>query len=120
MSRSNESRPVVSAFVNRTEHKNKGGMHTNGNELFMYGNRIAWWTDNDTLSVQASGFGQGSVKEGYYVVQKTPTDYQKGDFTSSPTTLHRLNMLPGVSVSRMKNVTYLNGKKWDGSPIKIK
>ena len=35
------------------------------------------------------------------------------------TTKERLNGIPGVNISQVKNVWYLNGKEWDGEWIEI-
>lgn len=118
MSRSTKSEPVALAFYNGHAARPIQGLETNGQELFLYGNRIAY-REGGRLYIQASGFGRGSVKEGYYRREYTPEDYVEGDFTGSVVTLARLNMIPGVHLSRMRNSTYVNGKVWDGSPLLI-
>ena len=37
----------------------------------------------------------------------------------SKTTKERLNALPGVRIQQLKSIWYLNGSRWDGTPISI-
>ena len=67
---------------------------TDGNSLYLHGNRIAWHDGNNIIITSAGWF--------------------------SNTTKERLNGLPGVSVYQEKGDWYLNGELWDGGPIVIR
>lgn len=70
-----------------------GNSHTDGNSLYLHGNRIAWHDGNNIIITNAGWF--------------------------SNTTKDRLNGLPGVSIYQKKGEWYLNGGVWDGEPTVI-
>ncbi len=85
---------IVSAFL-AGQRKSNGSTMTDGERLFLHGNRIAKKT-----------------AEGIYV---TTCGW------NTPTTRDRLNAIPGVRVHNdsRKGGLHLNGKPWDGSLILV-
>lgn len=83
---------VCGAFLNK-QRKCLGSTFTDGQALFLWGNKIAEWRENQLWITNA----------GYFTV----------------TTKERLNGLTGVSISQKDYVWYLNGKEWDGKWIKV-
>lgn len=83
---------IRAAFMARTA-KACGNSSTDGESLFLHGNKIARWNGN-TLEITDAGW---------------PTR----------TTHERLNGLPNVSVCSVRRVQHLNGKPWDGSWIAV-
>ena len=82
------------AFMCR-EKLTVGDTYTDGDSLYLFGNRIAWHNPNGT---------------GFYI---TNCGWETN------TTKDRLNGLPGVSIYHKRNTRYLNGHEWNGSPILI-
>ena len=83
---------VVHSFLNR-KPKCITNTSTDGTSLFLFGNKIAEWKNNELWITNAGWF--------------------------SITTKDRLNSLPGVSWTTNKKVHYLNGNLWDGEWTKI-
>lgn len=83
---------VVDAFYKRTP-KTVGNTHTDGEGLFLHGNRIACHVIGGTEITNCGWF--------------------------SSTTKERLNGLYGVHINQDKGEWYLNGKLWDGKPVII-
>lgn len=70
-------------------NKRIGGM-----EMLLFGNIIATNISGDGLVITNAGWKTNTTKE-------------------------RLNSLPGVSINQKAGKWYLNGKEWDGKPIKV-
>ena len=74
---------------------------TDGNALFLHGNKIAEYASlykndgDDSINITLAGW-------------------------DTVTTRERLNGLRGVSVYRRKGETILNGKKWNGEWVNLK
>lgn len=83
---------VVNAFLSG-HAKYVSNTHTDGESLFLHGNRIARKVDGK-LEVTTCGW-------------------------NTPTTKERLNALPGVRVNTKAHQLYLNGKAWDGKPVLV-
>ena len=83
---------VVGAFLARRK-ATVGNTFTNGEELYLHGNRIARHTD---AGIEITNCG----------------------WTSS-TTKERLNAIPGVSITQKNWEWDLNGEKWNGTPTVI-
>jgi hypothetical protein len=88
------TKEVVGAFIAR-QPKTSGNTKTNGQSLFLHGNRIAHWGPDGELEISTCGW-------------------------HTPTTKERLNALPGVSVHTSKGQLYLNGQPWDGNWTVVK
>lgn len=86
------TKSIVNAFVSRSS-KSLGNTISNGNELFLHGNKIAEWRVNELWITNAGWF--------------------------SSTTKERLNALPGVSIYQKDHQWYLNAGKWDGQWLKV-
>lgn len=84
---------VVGAFMER-RRCSKSNTWTDGDNLYLFGNKIAWWGLNNRLWITNCGW-------------------------ESITTKERLNAIPGVKIVQKNHVWYLNGKAWDGSAIRI-
>ena len=84
---------VVGAFVER-RRCSKSNTWSDGDGLYLFGNRIAWWDLNNRLWIDTCGW-------------------------KSTTTKERLNAIPGVKIVQKNRVWYLNGKEWDGNAIRI-
>lgn len=80
----------VRAFLNHERYV-KANMRINSKSMYLHDNKIAWWDGNE-LWISTCGW-------------------------KSTTTKARLNALPNVSIKQKNGVWYLNGIKWDGSPI---
>lgn len=78
---------ICSAFENRRTLKIDNS-ETDGTNLWLFGNKIAKWTENG-ISITNAGW-------------------------SSKTTKERLNGLTGVHITQKKGEWYLNGHRWDG------
>lgn len=78
---------ICSAFESRRTLKINNS-ETDGNSLWLFGNKIAQWTENG-ISITNAGW-------------------------SSKTTKERLNGLTGVSIVQKKGEWFLNGHRWDG------
>ena len=83
---------VVGAF-NQKQAKSNGNTSTDGQSLFLHGNKIAEWRE-DGLYVTNAGWATNVTKE-------------------------RLNAVQGVSVRQKDFTWYLNGLVWDGSWNKV-
>lgn len=83
---------IVRAFYAR-EARNIGNSSTDGNALFLHGNKIAEFRDG-ALWITNAGWSSNTTKE-------------------------RLNGLHGVSINQKNFTWYLNGKEWNGEWIKI-
>lgn len=84
---------VVGAFVER-RRCSKSNTWSDGDGLYLFGNRIAWWDLNNRLWIDTCGWKSATTKE-------------------------RLNAIPGVKIVQKNRVWYLNGKEWDGNAIRI-
>lgn len=84
---------VVGAFMERRRCP-KSNTWTDGDNLYLFGNKIAQWDLNNRLWITNCGW-------------------------ESLTTKERLNAIPGVKIVQKNHVWYLNGKAWDGSAIRI-
>lgn len=71
-----------------------GNSRTDGNSLYLHGNRIAQH-DGDSIIITNAGWFSNTTKD-------------------------RLNGLPGVSIYQKKGDWYLNGEIWDGKPTVIR
>lgn len=83
---------VCGAFERREARRIDNTM-TDGNALYLHGNKIAEWRGK-ALWISNAGW-------------------------SSPTTKERLNGLRGVRINQKDWVWYLNGKQWDGEWIAV-
>jgi hypothetical protein len=84
---------VVGAFVER-RRCSKSNTWSDGDGLYLFGNKIAWWDLNNRLWIDTCGW-------------------------KSITTKERLNAIPWVKIVQKNHVWYLNGKEWDGNAIRI-
>jgi hypothetical protein len=78
---------VVGAFINRVP-ASRGNTMTDGHNLYLHGNRIAYWQDG-YIYIRTAGW-------------------------NSVTTRERLNAIPGVSLRTRAGTLYLNGNPWCG------
>lgn len=83
---------ICSAFEQRRK-RTLGNTHTDGDALFLHGNKIAEWRGNDKW-ITIAGWQTKTTKE-------------------------RLNGLAGVSLSQKNFQLYLNGHEWDGKWISL-
>jgi hypothetical protein len=90
---SEEHREVALAFYERRV-KDHSNLTSDGSNLFLYGNRIAWWDDEGSLWITSAGWFTMSTRNG-------------------------LSLIPNISVCQKKHIWYLNGQVWDGDAIKI-
>lgn len=86
------TKEVVGAFLER-RRCSKSNTSTDGDSLYLFGNRIAWW-DLNGIWIDTCGWGSNTTKE-------------------------RLNAIPGVKIVQRNYAWYLNGKAWDGRAIRI-
>lgn len=77
----------------RKQKLSMGNTHTDGEALYLHGNKIAEWRE-DGLYISNAGWMSNTTKE-------------------------RLNGLRGVSISQKNFTWFLNGREWDGEWIKI-
>lgn len=82
------SNEIADAFLSGVK-KTIGNSRTDGDNLFLHGNKIAK-IEKGILYVSTAGWGTMVTKE-------------------------RLNALPNVRVSTKNYQLYLNGERWDGS-----
>lgn len=82
---------MADVFLNRGR-KTMSNTHTDGQGLYLFGNKIAEWRE-DGLYVSNAGWFTRTTKE-------------------------RLNAL-GLNIYQEKFEWYLNGVKWDGNWIKV-
>lgn len=83
---------TTSAFMNRNT-RTLGNTMTDGNALYLHGNKIAEWRDGD-LYISNAGWTSNTTKE-------------------------RLNGLRNVHIFQKRGQWYLNGTAWDGEWIKV-
>lgn len=84
---------AVEALMNGYDYKS-GNTEVREKAMYLFGNKIAW-----------------KVKGILFI---SNCDY----FTA--TTKERLNGLPNVTIQQIKGEWYLNGKKWNGQPIRVR
>jgi hypothetical protein len=84
---------IVHAFEGRNALK-IGNSRTDGNTLWLFDNRIAFWMGDSELWVSNGGWDSATTKE-------------------------RLNGLTGVHVKQKNGVWLLNGRIWDGSWVNV-
>jgi hypothetical protein len=79
------SKQIANAFF-KGKPKTIGNTHTNGHEVFLHGNKIAWKPDNDRLAITLAGWPTPTTRERvnavldtfgfkYYVQQVDHTQY---------------------------------------------
>lgn len=83
---------VCNAFESR-ETLSKSNSHTDGNAMYLHGNKIAEYRDG-SLYITNAGWPTVTTKE-------------------------RLNGLHGVSINQKAGVWYLNGYKWNGEWVQV-
>lgn len=86
------TKEVVGAFLER-RRCSKSNTSTDGDSLYLFGNRIAWW-DLNGIWIDTCSWWSNTTKE-------------------------RLNAIPGVKIVQRNYAWYLNGKAWDGRAIRI-
>ena len=86
------TRGVTTAFLNRVP-KTMGNTHTDGTALYLHGNKIAEYRE-DELYITSAGWETNTTKE-------------------------RLNALPGVSITQKNWNWYLNSEPWNGQWVKV-
>ncbi len=84
---------IVNAFINR-QRATIGNSHTDGQGLYLHGNKIAEFRKDGGLYITAAGWMTNTTKE-------------------------RLNALPGVRIHQKNFEWYLNGQAWGGDWIKV-
>ena len=84
---------AVNAFMGRGKFAS-GNTYSDGQALFLHGNKIAEWINYDELWISTCGWPTSTTKE-------------------------RLGGLPGVQVNHSQGILYLNGLPWDGQWIKV-
>lgn len=87
------STEVVQAFLDMKK-KTVSNTSTDGEKLFLFGNKIAERISDDRVEITTAGFATSTTKE-------------------------RLNKLPNVDITTRKFELFLNGKKWDGKPTVV-
>lgn len=83
---------ITNSFRNR-ESAYRDNSYTDGNSLFLFGNKIAEFRGTE-LWITTAGWDTKTTKE-------------------------RLNALPGVRLYHSNKQLYLNDKLWDGNWIKV-
>lgn len=84
---------AVEALMNGYDYK-CGNTKVAGQAMYLHGHKIAW-------RVKSMLFISNC---GYFTV----------------TTKERLNGIPNVTIQQIKGEWYLNGKPWDGKPIRVR
>ena len=79
----------VDAFLNGYYYK-KSNMEVTCGQMYLHGNKIAWFDKNHQLWISNCGWQSNTTKE-------------------------RLNALPNVHIIQRNYHWYLNGVVWDGS-----
>lgn len=87
------TKEAVDAFLNGYYYK-KSNMEVTCGQMYLHGNKIAWWDNNNQLWISNCGW-------------------------MSVTTKERLNSLPNVNIVQRNHQWYLNGQPWDGQAICI-
>lgn len=101
---SKSHRPVIDAFLENRKKKITN-TETDGESLYLFGNRIAWWDEQNCLWITTSGYNTNTTRD-------------------------RLNMLPDVWVRTSKGqlylwASYINPTRyedwlpWNGNAINI-
>ena len=85
---------IITAFENR-KAKKQGNTETDCKSLWLHGNEIARYNENNELEICNGGW-------------------------SSDTTKERLNGLKGVYINQKNFEWFLNGKSWNGNWVVIK
>lgn len=87
------TKEIVTAFMNH-ETRRIGNSSTNGTVIYLHGNKIAVHVKGG-IEVTTAGW-------------------------NTPTTLERLNGIPGVRVNVRQGQLYLNDRPWDGSWAEVR
>lgn len=87
------TKSIISAFLNKKPLSISNSTST-GNELFLFGNKIAEHRNN-SIWITDAGW-------------------------QSKTTHARLNEIPGVSLYTRNGISYLNGNEWSGEWTEVK
>lgn len=90
----NITNDVCRAFEAR-EKFSRSNSSTDGTTMYLHGNAIAKWDENDNLWVTNAGWSSNTTKE-------------------------RLDGLRGVSIYQKNFDWYLNGKVWDGEWVNVR
>ena len=84
------TKEAVDAFLNGRYYK-KSNMEVAGGNMYLHGNKIAWFDKNGQLWITNCCWLTNTTKE-------------------------RLNALPNVHIIQRNYHWYLNGVEWDGRP----
>lgn len=84
------TKEAVDAFLNGYYYK-KSNMEVTCGQMYLHGNKIAWFDKNKQLWISHCGYRTNTTKE-------------------------RLNGLPGVSIRQRNYQWYLNGEEWNSCP----
>ena len=87
------TKEAVDAFLNGYYYK-KSNMEVTCGQMYLHGNKIAWFDKNHQLCISNCGW-------------------------MSVTTKERLNALPNVNIVQRNHQWYLNGQSWSGQAICI-
>lgn len=87
------TRKAIEAMLNGTSYC-KNNTKVENRAMYLFGNRIAWITENHILHISNCGYKTATTKE-------------------------RLNGLPLVHIRQKDGCWYLNGQYWRGLPTKI-
>lgn len=87
------TRKAIEAMLNGTSYC-KSNTKVVNRTMYLFGNKIAWITENHILYISNCGYRTATTKE-------------------------RLNGLPLVNIRQKDRRWYLNCQYWDGTPIKI-
>jgi hypothetical protein len=115
---------VVGAFYREKQGGPSHGLETNGIQLSLYRNVIAEWREEEnqrkSLWIRVNGItGATCDCRGWHLSPEKLQAMRQGDFAHNYTTRKKINLIPGVNVSILKGVLYLNGEIWDGLWKKI-
>jgi hypothetical protein len=83
---------AVNAFLNNERFKKSNTQVINGS-IYLHDNRIAWW-EKGKVWISSCGYKTVTTKE-------------------------RLNGLPNVHIIQKNGEWFINGQRWDGTPICI-
>lgn len=84
------TKEAVDAFLNGYYYK-KSNMEVTCGQMYLHGNKIAWFDINGQLWISHCGYRTNTTKE-------------------------RLNGLPGVNIRQRNYQWYLNGEEWNSRP----
>lgn len=87
------TKEAVDAFLNGYYYK-KSNMEVTCGQMYLHGNKIAWFDKNKQLWISNCGWQSNTTKE-------------------------RLNALPNVNIVQRNHQWYLNGQPLDGQAICI-